>query len=93
MERPVDRAGDPAWCPECSGEMRRMFFPPKLLGRSKPGSFRFDPKKMDADDDRLAHARHVEEKYGASGLRQLFNDVGPHYYKEIQDHRKERYVN
>jgi putative FmdB family regulatory protein len=92
VERPISEAGEPATCEWCSNAMRRIFYAPRLLNRQKPGSFRFDPCRMDANDDRLASTRQVEEKQGAAGLRKLFHDVGPQYYQEILDHKKERYA-
>jgi hypothetical protein len=92
LERPVSMAGLPEMCSWCGEEMRRIFYAPRLLGRSKPGSFRQDAGKLNAWDDRLAHLREVEGKWGSAGLRKVRKEVGETLYNKTLSHKKDRYT-
>lgn len=72
--------------------MRRIFYAPRLLNRQKPGSFVYNPKTMNGDDDRLAHLRDVEQKGGTAGLRKVRSDIGESLYHQVLNHKKENYA-
>lgn len=89
--RPMSRSSDGCGCFNCAAPMRRIFTPPALLNRQKPGSFKWRPDKLDAWDDRLAHLKTIEEKQGAKGLRAVRKEVGATLYNQTLDHKKANY--
>lgn len=90
VERPVEYAGLAAACPVCNGEMRRIFHAPRLLGRSKPGSFTWERGKLNGWDDRLATLREVENR-GPQAMQKFRQDIGPLYDMTLK-YKKERYA-
>lgn len=86
------RAGDLCACSVCGEQMERVFYPTAMLGRQKPGSFRFDRCKVNAWDDRLAHLRDVEQTQGAEGMRKVKDQVGGYLYNTTLAHRKQNYA-
>lgn len=72
--------------------MRRIFYAPLLLNRQKPGSFVYNPKTMNGDDDRLHSLRTIERKQGTAGLRKVRSEIGEVLYKQVLDHKKESYA-
>ena len=84
----------PAACPDCGGEMRRIFTAPKLLGRQKPGSFRHDKGKLNGWDDRLQHMRTLEDSRKSDSkqkLREFETAIGPQLAGAIKTYKRERY--
>jgi len=92
VSRHPDQAGEPAWCPMCSEESQRMFFPPRLMARSKPGSFKFDGAKMNPWDDRIAHLKNVEDTQGSAGLRKVAGEVGTNLFNATLNYKKKNYA-
>jgi hypothetical protein len=71
--------------------MTRIYTAPALLNRSKPGSFKWYPEKMNAWDDRIAHLKEVEEKKGGAGLREVRKQVGEQLYHGTLNYKKQEY--
>jgi putative FmdB family regulatory protein len=90
VDRPVDQAGLAAACPICNCEMRRIFHATPLLGRQKPGSFRWEQGKLNGWDDRIATLRDMESK-GPQELRKFKQSIGPLYDMTLK-YRKESYA-
>jgi len=71
--------------------MQRVFYPPRVLARAKPGSFQWDKGKLNAMDDRLAGFRHAEAQ-GSQALRTLRENFGEQTYQATINHRKDTYA-
>ena len=65
----------------CGMLMEKQFraFPWFVANRQKPGSFKFDPAKVDADMDMIHHYKSLEEK-GEMG-KEAKEDADYHYQK------------
>jgi hypothetical protein len=72
--------------------MRRIFSPPALMNRSKPGSFKWYPEKMDSWADRVQHLKEVENKEGTAGLRKVRKQVGETLYNKSLKYKKDNFV-
>jgi len=92
IERRVDQSGWPERCPVCDEWMRRVFYAPRLLARSKPGGFRFEPGKMNPWDDRIAHLKNVEDTQGSAGLRKVAGEVGTNLFNATLNYKKKNYA-
>jgi putative FmdB family regulatory protein len=92
VERPVSLAGEAAACPVCGQDMRRLFYAPKLLNRSKPGTFKHDRCKLDGWADRVATLRNIEEKQGSRALENFRKNCGETLYNQSLQYRKEHYA-
>jgi hypothetical protein len=90
VSKPIFMAGETAVCPICNEEMRRIFFPPRVLNRSKPGSFRWDKGKMNAMDDKLAGLR-LAESQGPEKVHELTQAFGSTAIYEVIQHKKQNY--
>lgn len=70
--------------------MTRIYSAPAVLGRRKPGTFRFEPQKMNPWDDRVAHMRDLESR-GPEKMREFKKAIGPKLYNATLKYRKEKY--
>lgn len=91
VDRPMSEAGRPHSCTKCGTQARRLFSI-KLLGREKPGSFRFDRGKLNAWDDRVATMRNMEEKKGSAYLQRFRSKCGEALYQGSLRHKKANYA-
>ena len=88
---PVDLAGSVMHCSFCGKEMRRLYYPPRLLGRQKPGSFANKPKAhWNAMDSKLAALKLAESK-GTDHLREAYRGFGS-TAKMVLDYKKKEYA-
>lgn len=67
-----------------------MFFPPRLLGRQKPGSFKWDKGKLNGWDDRVATLRQKESE-GTESLKKFKGDIGNELFNATLTYKKRAY--
>lgn len=89
--RPVSECSSGYGCFNCGASMIRIYSAPAVLNRSKPRGFKFEPQKMNAWDDRIAHLRDVEEKKGSVGLREAKRNLGNLFNQTLRS-KKDRYA-
>lgn len=90
VDRPAALAGEPAACPICSNDMRRLFFPVPMLNRQKPGMFKWEKSKLDQDADNLAALRAAESQ-GPQKMREMRKAFGDGIYNKTLQYRKREY--
>jgi hypothetical protein len=90
VSRPMEKSGDPAWCSICGEPLQRMFFPPKLMNRQKPGSFAQKQKSdWNAWDSKVAALKLAEENgEPKSKLKEIFGKT----YDMALSYKKEKYA-
>lgn len=91
FEMAVSSAGSTLTCPKCERDMRRVYYAPALMNRSKPGSFKWEKSKLNAQDDRLAGFRY-QESLGTQSFRAFKENFGKQVSQQVLNHKKEKYV-
>lgn len=88
--RPVSECSYGYGCPNCRAAMARVFSPPALLGRSKPGGWKFDPATGNGWDSRLAAMRRSESE-GAAATREAKKNWGRAWDATLR-YKKEKFA-
>ena len=90
VDRPVSLAGEDEGCPVCGEDMRRLYFPPALLNRQKPGSVRvaMDRGLKQADGKASVYkALHDAEQVGGDRWRKVRSETLSSELKQMQTHK------